>query len=836
MAADGFPQVGAAESIAAGYPTPEDALAGLIIDSGVSPPGHRYQLLSIGGVPYTGEQQTGVGIVLNGTGSYHNYYTIDSGYTADTSPFLLGVVYSDLNHNGLYDNGEGLGGVTITAIGSGGTYQTTTWGSGGYNLQVLPGIYTVTASGGAMGSGVSRVVAVGLSNYRLNFNPPIVGTTTGLTADNNPSYAGEALTLTATVANGRAGGPAPAGSVEFFDGATDLGPGNTLVAGGSKATSTFTTAALAPGTHALRAVFQPSGAFSGSQGKLTQTVTADHLDFAVPPGDAAAGQALSPAVQVSVVDQYGNVETGDNSDQVTLKVTSGPGGFTAGSTATATVSGGVATFGNLVLDTAGSYTLGARSVSEGNALTGPTSAAFTVSPAGADHLAFTVPPGAAAAGAALSPAVQVAVVDQYGNVETGDNTDQVTLSVASGPGGFTAGSTTTATVNGGLAVFSNLVLTTQGTYTLSASATGGLTGPNSASFPVALFADSFNRANSSTLGAGWVQMSGVMGVRGNQLVGGAAPALAVYRSAWLTNTGVQTSIALPVAGTQYAGLVARYAGPGLANFYLGQVVGNNGRFAAYLYRNLRGTWALLASGPAARGTGTLRLEVVGSSLKLFLNGQLLTYAFDSSPVSGITGVWGGAGATLGNFAGGPISLDSAALPFTDGFGGAAGSQLSRSWTERSGNFAQQGNGQLRANAAGISLATVNLATAADVTVQADIQLSTTGTQAAGLVSRYSASSSYVGEVVGVNGVFRAYLLRYTAAGGWVELKQAAVSGGTGTLRLTIEGDRLQLFFNDLVNPVCDRTDAGAGAITGPGLAGLRAGPGALFANFSAAAP
>jgi uncharacterized protein YkwD len=162
----GFPWVGAAESIAAGQSSPETALQALIADVGVADLGHRKQLLSYSGTPYNQEQETGVGIVLNGTGSYHNYYTIDSGYTSDTRPFLTGVVYNDSNGNNLYDIGEGLGGVTITINGVG---SFTTWPSGGYSYQLSPGTYTVTASGGGLSAPITRTVTVGNTNYRLNF-------------------------------------------------------------------------------------------------------------------------------------------------------------------------------------------------------------------------------------------------------------------------------------------------------------------------------------------------------------------------------------------------------------------------------------------------------------------------------------------------------------------------------------------------------------------------------------------------------------------------------------------------------------------------------------------
>jgi uncharacterized protein YkwD len=186
MSAAGYPWVGAWESIAAGPSSPEATLRVLIVDAGIPDQGHRCQLLSIG-PPYSSEQEIGVGIVLNGSGSYRNYYTIDSGNTADANPFLTGVAYNDLNNNGVYDNGEGLAGVTVNATGPGGTYQTTTWGSGGYSLRVQPGTYTVTVSGGGLATR-TQTVTVGAQNYRFNIlanqTPPAAPT--GLVATGGP--------------------------------------------------------------------------------------------------------------------------------------------------------------------------------------------------------------------------------------------------------------------------------------------------------------------------------------------------------------------------------------------------------------------------------------------------------------------------------------------------------------------------------------------------------------------------------------------------------------------------------------------------------------------------
>ena len=95
-------------------------------------------------------------------------------------------------------------------------------------------------------------------------------------------------------------------------------------------------------------------------GSATVTVTpaaADHLVFLQQPTDTTAGQTISPVV-VAIVDQYGNVETDDNSDTITLPIGANPSGGMLGGTLTLTVVNGVATFSSLAIDLAGmGYTL-----------------------------------------------------------------------------------------------------------------------------------------------------------------------------------------------------------------------------------------------------------------------------------------------------------------------------------------------------------------------------------------------------------------------------------------------------------------------------------------------
>ncbi len=97
---------------------------------------------------------------------------------------------------------------------------------------------------------------------------------------------------------------------------------------------------------------------------------------------------------------------------------------------------GVATFSNLIINAAGSYTLSASDGSD----TGATSSSFVVNPAAASKLAVTQSPSTGTAGQALGAALQVVVEDAFGNVVT-SNSSTVAVGVASGPGSIASGGT-----------------------------------------------------------------------------------------------------------------------------------------------------------------------------------------------------------------------------------------------------------------------------------------------------------------------------------------------------------------------------------------------------------
>lgn len=203
------------------------------------------------------------------------------------------------------------------------------------------------------------------------------------------------------------------------------------------------------------------------------------LVFLMPPTGIAAGSAM-PA-QVAVVDAFGNLVT-TATTTITLAIAAGsPPGGTLSGTLTTTAVGGVATFADLGIEKAGAgYQLAASAAS----LAGTTSGAFTVVAGPPARFTFRVQPTGIVAGAAMTPAVQVAVEDAFGNLVT-TATDPITLAVAAGSpsGGTLSGTSTQGPVNG-VATFADLSVDKAGAgYALAASA-GSLPGATSGAFNV----------------------------------------------------------------------------------------------------------------------------------------------------------------------------------------------------------------------------------------------------------------------------------------------------------------------------------------------------------------
>jgi hypothetical protein len=131
-----------------------------------SPPGHRQNIHS------TTFREVGVGVVLGSNGGSGGVgpqlVTQDFGMVGGLPPFVTGVVYRDLNGNGFYEPGEGVGGVTVT-VSNTNSYAVTA-SSGGYSVPVAgSGNYTVIFSGGSVPTNQQSVSVSNGQNVKSDY-------------------------------------------------------------------------------------------------------------------------------------------------------------------------------------------------------------------------------------------------------------------------------------------------------------------------------------------------------------------------------------------------------------------------------------------------------------------------------------------------------------------------------------------------------------------------------------------------------------------------------------------------------------------------------------------
>src|SRR3989454_330552 len=134
--------------------------------------------------------------------------------------------------------------------------------------------------------------------------------------------------------------------------------------------------------------------------------------FSSPPSSARAGEPINPPVQVTVQDSAGHVTLRDT--LVILSLGANPSGDSLRGKKQVRSVNGVATFAEVQLDKAAS---GYKLTAAAPELHPDTSAAFSVMPAPASVLAFTVQPTDAMQGSAIKP-VQVTAYDALGNTAT----------------------------------------------------------------------------------------------------------------------------------------------------------------------------------------------------------------------------------------------------------------------------------------------------------------------------------------------------------------------------------------------------------------------------------
>jgi hypothetical protein len=301
--------------------------------------------------------------------------------------------------------------------------------------------------------------------------------------------AGQSAPLSFTLSNAGPGADNGGYSVVFKleNGAPQLGKGDVAAGTASGAiallagattdaiTGAFTVPASLPaGTYYLAATLTDAGGLDANtadktffSGPITIGPPPTHIAFKTQPATTVAGHVIGPFVSVQLLDAANHVVTGDNS-AVTIALTVNLNNATLNGTLTVAAIAGIATFNDLSLNKAGTYTLTATQ----GPLTSPKSSNFSVmADASIPTLVLAHQPLATTVGLALSPALVVDVQDQFGNVITTGTyaSSTVVLTIASGPadGSFNGSNTLSVKAVKGLATFSKAVLSTAGTYTVN---------------------------------------------------------------------------------------------------------------------------------------------------------------------------------------------------------------------------------------------------------------------------------------------------------------------------------------------------------------------------------
>jgi hypothetical protein len=210
-------------------------------------------------------------------------------------------------------------------------------------------------------------------------------------------------------------------------------------------------------------------------GTIVYPATPDNLSFTQQPTNTGAGEAISPALQVTAIMPATNSTDTSFNGAVTISLLEA--GTLLGATTVNAVSG-VATFSGLSLDQAGSYELEASAAGVEPAY----SSAFDVAAGVATQLGFINQPASFWEYSSMASPVVVATEDQYGNVASG-TAAQITLGIESEPAGAVFSGIGSKTAINGLASFTGLTASLPGTYVLFAQS-GSLTSATSNAFAV----------------------------------------------------------------------------------------------------------------------------------------------------------------------------------------------------------------------------------------------------------------------------------------------------------------------------------------------------------------
>lgn len=151
------------------YLTTAQMFQGLFVDSTEADRGHRVNLMT------DSFKEVGIGIVsgsyTQGGTTYNSLMATQDFASQAGNSFITGVAYNNSNNTNFYDpalGGYGSVSVTATNLATGQTYTTATTASGGYELQVPAGNYSVLFSGTGIPYELYKSVTIGTLNVEVD--------------------------------------------------------------------------------------------------------------------------------------------------------------------------------------------------------------------------------------------------------------------------------------------------------------------------------------------------------------------------------------------------------------------------------------------------------------------------------------------------------------------------------------------------------------------------------------------------------------------------------------------------------------------------------------------
>jgi hypothetical protein len=258
---------------------------------------------------------------------------------------------------------------------------------------------------------------------------------------------------------------------------------------------------------------------------------------------------------------------------------------------------------------------------------------------------------------------------------------------------------------------------------------------------------------------------------------------------------VKADVTLTTIGDE-VGLVANYSGPADNNYYLGRVVKTAAGHALSIQKIMAGVVTTLGAVVNVAGalTGPIKLQVFGTTLKLFMNDVEILSRTDGSFIRGSAGIRSIGTGTINNFSANALNF----LPFADSFDPDA---LNPNWMPQAGSYTTMAVADKAKGSAALNLMTLTRFSSADVDVRAVIDLTNVAGRNGSLVARYTGSgattSSMYLATVSCNGPQYVLSIEKRVNGVTTTLatKNFAAAGGSLSvlMRFTVIGGELKLY-------------------------------------------